>query len=48
MRPLFDQLVGAGKHRRRNCEAKCFRGLEVDDQLDLPVALWVDRPVWPL
>jgi hypothetical protein len=30
----LDHLVGAGKHCRRNCEAECFRALEVDDQLE--------------
>ena len=32
---LFDHLIGAAEHCRRNCEAECFRGLEVDDQLEL-------------
>src|SRR5262249_5248872 len=27
---LFDNLIGAGKYRRRNCEAHCLRGFEVD------------------
>ena len=29
----FEQFVGAGEYRRRNCEAQCFRGLEVDHEL---------------
>jgi hypothetical protein len=32
---LFDHLVGAIEQRLRDRETKCFRGLEVDDQLDL-------------
>src|SRR5262245_512178 len=30
---LFDHLVGEGEHTRRNCEAKRFGSLEVDQQL---------------
>jgi len=32
-RLLFNNLVSAGKQRRRHSEAKCFRRLEVDHQL---------------
>src|SRR5215813_324983 len=31
----FDHLVGAGEHRRRNCEAKRLGSLEIDYQLIL-------------
>ena len=31
----FDHLVGAGEQRLRHCQAKCFRGLQVDEQLEL-------------
>src|SRR5262249_29416277 len=34
-RSLFDHLIGAGEQRRRNFEAKCFSGLEVNHQLVL-------------
>jgi hypothetical protein len=29
---LFDNLVGGGEQRQRHGEAKCLRGLEVDDE----------------
>src|SRR5262249_39161051 len=31
----FDHLVGAGEQDRGNFEAKRFRGLEIDDELEL-------------
>jgi hypothetical protein len=31
----FDHLVGANQKRGRHSEAKCFGGLEIDDQLKL-------------
>jgi protein-S-isoprenylcysteine O-methyltransferase Ste14 len=44
--PLFDQLVGAGEHRRRHVEAERPRGVEVDYQLEL--GRMHDRQVrWP-
>jgi hypothetical protein len=33
--PSFDYLVGDGEKLRRNFEAQCLRGLEIDDQLEL-------------
>src|SRR6516162_1894765 len=34
MRMLFDDLVGAGKDRRRDCEAERLRSLEIDDEIE--------------
>jgi hypothetical protein len=31
---LFDHVVGAGAHRRRDYDAKRFCGREVDDKLE--------------
>src|SRR6516225_10035065 len=31
---LFNDLVGAGEDRGRDCETKVLRGLEIDDQLE--------------
>src|SRR4029079_1616082 len=31
---LFDHLVGASEQRQGHSKTKCFRGLEVDNQLD--------------
>ena len=36
---LFDHLVGAGKQRWRNGEAECFRGLEIDSQIEIGALL---------
>ena len=30
VRQLFNHFVGAREYGRRNCEAQCFRGLEID------------------
>ena len=35
MASLFDHLVGAAEQRERERDAERFRGLEVDDKLDL-------------
>ena len=32
--PLFDHLVGAAEQRQGHGKTECFRGLEVDNQLD--------------
>src|SRR6516162_597178 len=32
--PLFDHLVGAGKHQRRNAKAERLGGLEIHDHLE--------------
>src|SRR6516165_5111273 len=32
---LFDHLVGTGKHRSGNCDAKSFGGLEINDEIEL-------------
>jgi len=31
----FDDVVGNGKYTRRNCQAKRFRGPEIDNKLEL-------------
>ena len=31
---LFDDLVGAAKQRKRECDAECLRGPEVEHELD--------------
>src|SRR3974377_1089171 len=33
LRQLFNNLIGAGKERRRHSEADCLSGLKVDHQL---------------
>jgi hypothetical protein len=41
---LFDHLVGAGEHGRRNDEAKRLSGTEIDDRLELGRAVdWCVR-----
>ncbi len=32
---LFNNLVGAGEHHRRNRKPNCLRGLEIDDQFEV-------------
>src|SRR5262249_5915858 len=32
---LFDDLIRAGEHRRRHCEAECLGGFEIDRQHEL-------------
>ena len=32
---LFNHLVGDSKHSRRNCQAECLGGLEIDDEIEL-------------
>ena len=39
LRQLFNNLISAGKERRRHSEAECFRRLEVDHQLEFGRAL---------
>ena len=39
LRQLFNNLIGAGKERRRHGEADCLSGLEVDHQLEFGRAL---------
>ena len=34
-RLLLDHVVGSGKQRLRNAEAKGFGGLQIDDQIEL-------------
>ena len=33
--PLFNQLVGAREQRRRDFEAECFGGRQIDDEVEL-------------
>src|SRR5262252_9841917 len=33
--PLLDHLVGAGEERSRYVDAKCLRGLEIDNKVEL-------------
>src|SRR5262245_44602478 len=44
---LFDNVIGAGKYRRRNCEAHCLGGFEIDCQFVLGRCLHreVSRPL---
>ena len=39
LRQLFNDLISAGKERRRHSEAECLSGLEVDHQLEFGRAL---------
>ena len=39
LRQLFNNLISAGKERRRHSEAKCLSRLEVDHQLEFGRAL---------
>jgi CheY-like chemotaxis protein len=48
---LFDYLVGAGKYSRRECQAQCLGGLQIDDRLVLGRCLHRQvrrlRPLYP-